>query len=71
MVELFISYGRQDRPRVEPVNHALRELGLTTFFDIDGIDGGDAFPDAIDKAVKSAGAVVACWTPHSVQRDWV
>ena len=70
-VQVFISYGRLDRSRVEPVNEALQELGLSTFFDIEGIDGGDAFPDAIDKAVKSAGAVVACWTPHAVQRDWV
>ena len=70
-MHVFISYGRKDRPRVEPVNEALQELGLATFFDIEGIDGGDAFPDAIDKAVKSAGAVVACWTPYAVQRDWV
>ena len=68
---MFISYGRRDRARVEPVNEALQELGLSTFFDINSIDGGDAFPDAIDRAVKSAGAVLACWTPYSVQRPWV
>jgi putative chitinase len=71
MVDVFISYGRVDRARVEPVNEALQELGLSTFFDITGIDGGDAFPDAIDKAVKSARAVVGCWTPHALGRDWV
>jgi putative chitinase len=70
-VHVFISYGCLDRPRVEPVNEALQELGLSTFFDIEGIDGGDTFPDTIDQAVKSAGAVIACWTPYSVQRDWV
>ena len=70
-VQVFISYGRRDRARVEPVNETLQELGLSTFFDIEGIDGGDTFPDAIDRAVKSAAAVVACWTPHAVQRDWV
>jgi putative chitinase len=71
MVDVFISYARLDRLRVEILNEALQELGLSTFFDVTGIDGGDTFPDTLDRAVKSAGAVVACWTPHALQRDWV
>jgi putative chitinase len=71
MVDVFVSYARLDRPRVEPLNDALQELGLSTFFDVTGIEGGDAFPETIDRAVKSAGAVVACWTPNALQRDWV
>lgn len=71
MLDVFVSYARLDRPRVDPLNEALQELGLSTFFDVAEIEGGDAFPEAIDQAVKSAGAVVACWTPNALQRDWV
>ena len=71
MTDVFISYARSDHKRVEPLAHALQELGLDVFFDVENIHGGDRFPDVIDRAVKEAGVVVGCWTPEALARDWV
>lgn len=71
MADIFISYARLDRDRVAPLKQALDGLGLNSFFDIDGLDGGDTFPDVLDREVKNAKVVLGCWTPHALQRDWV
>lgn len=71
MADIFISYARLDRERVVPLKQALDGLGLNSFFDIDGLDGGDTFPDVLDREVKNAKIVLGCWTPHALQRDWV
>ncbi len=71
MADIFISYARLDRERVAPLKDALDGLGLNTFFDVDGLDGGDTFPDVLDREVKNAKIVLGCWTPHALQRDWV
>ena len=71
MADIFISYARLDRERVVPLKQALDGLGLNSFFDIDGLDGGDTFPDVLDREVKSARVVLGCWTPQALQRDWV
>lgn len=71
MADIFISYARLDRERVAPLKQALDGLGLNSFFDIEGLDGGDTFPDVLDREVKTAKVVLGCWTPHALQRDWV
>ncbi|MEQ9506170.1 MAG: TIR domain-containing protein [Hyphomonas sp.] len=71
MADIFISYARLDRERIAPLKAALDGLGLDSFFDIDGLDGGDTFPDVLDREVKTAKVVLGCWTPAALQRDWV
>ncbi len=70
MVDVFISYPRVERAKVEPIKDKLEALGLKTFFDIHGIDGGDTFPDVIDHALKSAKAVLGVWSPRAFQSKW-
>lgn len=69
--DVFVSYARSERSLVEPINAALIDLGLTTFFDVEGIDGGDHFPKVIDDAIRASGAVLALWTPLALSREWV
>lgn len=71
MADVFLSYARTERGRAEPIRAALVSLGLNVFFDVDGLDGGDVFPDVLDREVKSAGAVVSLWSPHALSRPWV
>lgn len=71
MHDVFISYPRRDRARVEPIKIALEGLGLSCFFDVEGIDAGDQFPDVIDTAVKRAACVLGVWSPFALTRDWV
>jgi len=70
LVDVFISYPRVERAKVEPIKDRLEALGLKTFFDIHGIDGGDTFPDVIDHALKSAKAVLGVWSPRAFQSKW-
>jgi hypothetical protein len=70
MVDVFLSYPRKARAKVEPIKRGLESLGLDVFFDVQGIDGGDAFPDVIDRAVKSAKAVIGCWSEDAFKSKW-
>lgn len=71
MADIFLSYARRERHRAEPIRDALESLGLEVFFDVDGLDGGDVFPDVLDRELKSAGAVVSLWSPWSLTRPWI
>ncbi len=71
MADVFLSYARADRARAELVKAALEGAGLSVFFDVEGLDGGDVFPDVLDREVKTAGAVVSLWSTHSLSRPWV
>jgi hypothetical protein len=56
MADVFLSYARADRLKAEQVKAALEGAGLSVFFDVEGLDGGDLFPDVLDREVKTAGA---------------
>lgn len=70
MVDVFISYPRSDRAKIELIKAKLDALGLQTFFDIEGIDGGATFPDVIDQALREAKVVLGCWSSHAFQSRW-
>ncbi len=74
MVDVFISYRRAQRSKVEPIKDRLEALGLKVFFDVHGIDGGANFPSVIDTNLRAAKAVLACWSPDYFQQkphpDW-
>jgi len=71
MADIFLSYARTDRALAEQVKAGLEAAGLSVFFDVEGLDGGDVFPDVLDREVKSAGAVVSLWSQHALTRPWV
>lgn len=71
MADVFLSYARGDRAIAEQVKAGLEGAGLSVFFDVEGLDGGDVFPDVLDREVKGAGAVVSLWSQHSLSRPWV
>lgn len=74
MVDVFISYRRAQRHKVEPIKDKLEALGLKVFFDVHGIDGGADFPTVIDTNLREARVVLACWSPLYFARkpppDW-
>ncbi|MEO0982986.1 MAG: toll/interleukin-1 receptor domain-containing protein [Pseudomonadota bacterium] len=71
MADVFISYARKDADRARLIKARLEALGLSVFFDTEGLDGGDVFPDVLDWEVKAAGAVVGVWTRHALTRPWI
>lgn len=71
MTDVFISYARTERAKAERIRDLLEGAGLSTFFDVQGLDGGDVFPDVLDREVKSAGCVLGLWSPYALSRPWI
>lgn len=69
-VDVFISYPRTQREKAEIIREKLEALGLGVFYDLHDIDGGEEFPDIIDKHLRSCKAVLACWSPLYFERRW-
>lgn len=67
MTDVFISYKRRLRPRVEEIATALRALGVTVWYDA-ALEAGTSFSAEISSEVRSAGCVLVCWSddafPH-------
>jgi hypothetical protein len=70
MAEVFISYKREERARVEPFAACLAQLGVEVWFDA-GLSSGDRFDTIILEKLKEAKAVLACWSPEATLSDWV
>lgn len=70
MADVFVSYARYDRPRVEPLVRLLESRGWSVWWD-KALAPGDRFERLIDTEIQSARCVVAVWTEHSVDSDWV
>ena len=68
--QIFISYAREDRPRVAELAARLEEGGYTVWWDR-GIVPGHQFDQVIEREVDSAGCVVVCWSAAAVASEWV
>ena len=70
MADVFISYKREDRPRVEALNALLIDLELTAWFDA-GIEVGAAWEARIMEEAEAAAAMIVCWTFAATASPWV
>ena len=70
MADVFVSYARSDRRRVAPLVAAIEAEGWTVWWDPD-IAAGQEFDRRIADELKAASAVLAVWTPRSVESRWV
>jgi adenylate cyclase len=70
MADVFVSYSRSDRAKVEPLVRALEAEGYSVWWD-PHIAAGQQFDELIAKELESAGCVVVVWTDTSVASRWV
>lgn len=75
MTDVFISYKRRLRSRVEEIAGKLERLGLTVWFDAE-LEPGTTFSAEISHEVRNAHCVLVCWTndafPHGGdEHGWV
>jgi uncharacterized membrane protein YhaH (DUF805 family) len=75
MTDVFISYKRRLRPRVETLARALRSLKLDVWFDA-SLEAGSSFSAEISREVRGAKCVLVCWSndafPHGGDENgWV
>jgi TIR domain len=68
--DVFVSYAREDQPRVNAVIEQLRKEGLTVFWDRD-IPPGVDFGSFLDQALRSSRLVLVVWSTASINRDFV
>ena len=70
MADIFISYARIDQDKVKSIANALEAKGWSVWWD-PKIRSGAAFDRLIEKELAKARCVVAVWSRHSVDSDWV
>jgi adenylate cyclase len=70
LADIFVSYSRQDRPRVAPLVAALEAHGWSVWWDPD-ISPGEEFDALISRELEEARTLIVVWTPQSVDSRWV
>ncbi|MFZ1992240.1 MAG: TIR domain-containing protein [Alphaproteobacteria bacterium] len=70
MADIFVSYARADRALIAPLVAALEAQGLSVWWDPE-IKAGQEFDQLISAEMEVAKAVIAVWTPASVDSRWV
>ncbi len=70
MADIFVSYSRDDKHRVEPLVRALEEQGWSVWWD-PKITPGDDFEKLIARELKDAKSVIVVWSGKSVDSRWV
>ena len=70
MADVFISYKRADRDRIEPIAAGLQGLGFSVWYDA-RLDAGSSFDEEITRELRAARCVLVCWSAGSVESEWV
>ena len=70
MADIFISYARADRGKIEKLAAALEDKGYSVWWDRN-IVGGSEFSEEIEKELTAAKAVIVAWSEDSVKSRWV
>jgi hypothetical protein len=70
MADIFISYKREDRDRVEPLARALEREAFSVWWDPE-LPIGQSYASSIRAALNEARVVIPVWTSSSVHSEWV
>lgn len=70
MTDVFVSYAREDRDKVEQIVSAITELGYSVWWDPE-IPPGKTFSGVIDENIRAAKCVIVVWSQTSVTSNWV
>ena len=70
MADIFISYARADRDKIEKLAAALEGEGYTVWWDRH-IESGAEFSADIERELEAAKAVIVCWSQEGAKSLWV
>ena len=70
MADIFFSYKREDRARIEPLVRLLERQGLTVWWDPDLV-AGERFDEVIKREIEQARCVMVAWSASSTAAVWV
>ncbi len=72
MADVFISYRRAERQRVELLERLLRDENFSVWFDARlDVGRGEGFDAEIEREVTCASSVLVCWTPEAIKSVYV
>ena len=67
----FISYSRKNFDVVSHFNEGLINGGYETFFDLESLEAGERWTDAIENAIDQSDVFFLCWTTDAKNSQWV
>jgi hypothetical protein len=70
VVDVFISYKREDRARVDRLAGLLDDLGADVWHDA-ALGAGEAWQTRIEAVARAANCVVVCWTDQASNSPWI
>jgi hypothetical protein len=70
VTDVFISYKREERSRVEKLAQALSDLDLNVWFDV-RLTAGKQWAAEIDHHAHRSSALIACWTEAALASKYV
>ncbi len=70
MADIFISYAREDRERVRPIQASLESRGFDVFWDTE-IQPGHRWDETLQEKLEFAKCVLVAWSESSVTSHWV
>jgi len=70
MVDVFISYAKEDRETARRLTNALEDQGWSVWWD-QTIPPGGSWAEAIGRHLESATCAIALWSSSSVNSRWV
>ena len=70
MSDIFISYAREDKGRVEILAKALQAKGWSVWWDPQ-IPTGKRFDEVIEEALTEAKCIIVVWSTHSISSPYV
>lgn len=68
--EVFISYKREERGRIQPMADALRALAVSVWYDRE-LEPGRSFTPAICEELDGCAVQIVCWSAPAMGSDWV
>ena len=70
MADIFVSYGRKDRDRVQVLAAKLKAHGWSVWWDRE-ILAGKNYSQVIERELDAARAVIVAWSSTALASDWV
>jgi len=69
--DVFLSYAHQDKAWVSEFAAALREGGVTAWFDVHDLLPGERWQEQIQEALRESSTLIVIVGPRNVQSPWI
>ena len=71
MIDIFLSYAREDVAKAKQLAAALEKQGWSVFWDRTSLLAGQDLDEVIEQAIEQAGCMIVAWSKASKKSDWV